>query len=450
MATTHTPPEGADAGRTPWWNRPMTRRQMLRTSAAGALGLAVGAAAARIGWGAETRPAGGGTKAEAGSVQVVPFYGEHQAGITTPQQAHLVLAAYDVLTTRAGELKDLLRAWTEAAARMTQGQPLPASSSLTALPPADTGEALGLPPARLTLTFGFGPGLFRRDGVDRFGLASRRPNTLQDIPPMPREALDPAWCGGDLLIQACADDPQVAFHAVRNLTRAAAGAAAIRWMQRGFLGMPGAGGGDGGGGTAGAAAGSADRNQTPRNLFGFKDGTANRSVLTDAGLRQHVWVGPSDGPAWMRGGTYLAVRHIRMHLEVWDRTSLDDQEQTFGRRKDSGAPFGASDEFDPVDPARLPQDAHVRLARGDGSIQLLRRGYSYVAGIDPKTGLLDAGLCFLSFQRDLQRQFVPVLRRLQEQDALNEYTEHFGSAVFAIPPGTQPGSFVGEGLFGTL
>ncbi|MCL6627334.1 MAG: deferrochelatase/peroxidase EfeB [Alicyclobacillus shizuokensis] len=446
MATIHTPPEGAEPAHTPWWHRPMTRRQMLRTSAAGALGLAVGAAAAHIGWGTATHRSGSGAQVQSDPAQIVPFYGEHQAGIATPQQANLVLPAFDVITTRADDLRDLLRTWTDAAARITQGQPLPADSALPALPPADTGEAMGLPPARLTLTFGFGPGLFRRDGLDRFGLANRKPDTLEDIPPMPRDALDPAWCGGDLLIQACADDPQVAFHAVRNLTRAAAGVAAIRWLQRGFLGMPGSGGGAG----AGGAASGPDRTQTPRNLFGFKDGTANRAVLTDAGLRQHVWVGPSDGPAWMRGGTYLAVRQIRMHLEVWDRTSLDEQERTFGRRKDSGAPFGASDEFDPVDPARLPQDAHVGLARGDGSIQLLRRGYSYVAGIDPKTGLLDAGLSFLSFQRDLRRQFVPVLRRLQEQDALNEYTEHFGSAVFAIPPGTRPGGFVGEGLFGTL
>ncbi|MCL6517238.1 iron uptake transporter deferrochelatase/peroxidase subunit [Alicyclobacillus sp.] len=440
-----TPPTGTNPPG--WWNRRLTRREMLRTSATGALGLVVGAAVSRALW-HPSPPAPAPVMGAGAALDRVPFYGDNQAGIATPQQAHLVLAALDVTTERVSDLRDLLRTWTDQAARMTQGLQLTDDASLAALPPQDTGEAVGLPASRLTVTFGFGPSLFELHGTDRFGLASKRPKALTDIPSMPRDALDPMWCGGDLVVQACADDAQVAFHAVRNLVRTAAGVAAIRWLQRGFLGMPQVPGTMSGGGQRTAAGGASDSTsgQTPRNLFGFKDGTANRAVLTEAGLRQHVWVGPNDAPAWMRGGTYLAIRQIRMHLEVWDRTSLTEQERTFGRHKASGAPFGRQDEFDPVDPAKLPPDSHVRLARGDGSVQILRRGYSYIGGLDPKTGLYDAGLCFLSFQRDPERQFIPLLRRLQEGDLLNEYTTHFGSALFAIPPGTRPGGFIGDTL----
>ena len=247
------------------------------------------------------------------------------------------------------------------------------------------------------------------------------------------DQLDPERSGGDLCVQACADDPQVAFHAVRNLARLGRGHVTMRWCQLGF----------------GRTSTTSRAQSTPRNLMGFKDGTNNIRAEDRDAMEQHVWVGASDSPAWMRGGTYLVARRIGMLIEVWDRASLKDQEETIGRVKDSGAPLGGRREFDPVNPARLPLDAHVRLARpaAGGGERILRRGYSFTDGMDPDLGELDAGLFFISFQRDPHRQFVAIQRRLAPNDALNEYVKHTGSALFAVPPGVRPGGHVADGPF---
>nr|WP_281367818.1 Dyp-type peroxidase [Saccharibacillus deserti] len=165
---------------------------------------------------------------------------------------------------------------------------------------------------------------------------------------------------------------------------------------------------------------------------------------SDAGYDDVVWCG-GDEPAWMRGGSYLAYRKIRMLLEVWDRSSLKDQEDTFGRHKDSGAAYGRSGEFDAVSPAELPADSHVRLAKQDGA-QMHRRAYSYTGGIDARTGNVDAGLLFLSYQRNPDKQFVPMLRLMSRTDKLNEYTSHIASGLFACPGGWKPGEYVGQRL----
>ncbi len=234
-------------------------------------------------------------------------------------------------------------------------------------------------------------------------------------------------------MQACADDPQVAFHAVRNLARIGRGAVAMRWSQLGF----------------GRTSSTSRAQDTPRNLMGFKDGTNNLKLEDARALDEHVWVGPGHEPAWLRGGTYLVARRIRMLIEVWDRASLDDQERTIGRHKASGAPLGARDEFDPVELAgtTIPADAHIRLAAPaeNGGVRILRRGYSFTDGMDDRLGQLDAGLFFISYQNDPQA-FVRLQRRLGEADALNEYIVHTGSALFACPPGARPGSYVGETL----
>jgi deferrochelatase/peroxidase EfeB len=370
----------------------------------------------------------------------VPFHGVHQAGISTPAQDRLLFASFDVEAgvTRA-QLVSLLRAWTRAAERLTAGEPVGNDNTTLLAPPDDTGEAFGLPPSNLTLTFGFGPTLFTSAGTDRFGLAADRPGALADLPAFAGDELEPERSGGDLAVQACADDPQVAFHAVRNLTRMARGTAVLRWNQLGF----------------GRTSSTSTAQQTPRNLMGFKDGTNNLTGEDGALLDRQVWVGSSDGPAWMRGGTYMVTRRIRMLIEVWDRSSLDDQQVTIGRTKLAGAPLGAEAEHDAVDlRARrdgklvIPPDAHIRLAApatNDGA-HLLRRGYSFTDGIHPVTNQLDAGLFFIAFQRDPRRQFVPIQRRLGESDALNEYIRHTGSALFAIPPGVTSGGFVGETL----
>ena len=374
------------------------------------------------------------------AADLVPFRGEHQAGVSTPAQERLQMAAFDLTTDRLQDLVGLLQLWTVEAELMAKGELVgpPATSGLA--PPRDTGEAEGLPPSRLTVTFGFGPTLFEKDGEDRFGLASRRPAALADLPAFAGDELDPSRGGGDLVVQACADDPVVAFHAIRNLARLGRGLVVMRWSQLGF----------------GRTSSTGASQVTPRNLMGFKDGTNNLKREDADGLATNVWVAPADEPAWMRGGTYMVARRIRMLIETWDRASLDDQQQTIGREKDSGAPIGGSAEFDPVDLSAhtatgdpvIPADAHIRLAgpaSNDGE-RILRRGYSFTDGMDPVTGQLDAGLFFICFQRDPRRQFVPIQRRLSRQDALNEYIVHVASGLYAIPPGASPNGYVGETL----
>ena len=401
----------------------LTRRTLLASAAGGGIAAAAGGGFV-LGRDGEPEPA---TTAD----QTVAFHGRHQAGIATPAQDRLHFAAFDVEEgLRADDLRGLLREWSRAAERMTAGRPVGDANHEALAPPQDTGEALGLTPAHLTVTFGLGPSLFDA----RFGLAGQRPPALRDLPALPGDELDRARSGGDLCIQACADDPQVAFHAVRNLARIGRGAVTVRWSQLGF----------------GRTSSTSRAQATPRNLLGFKDGTANLKAEDPSALARHVWVaGDRPGePAWLRDGTYLVARRIRMLIEVWDRASLGDQEQTIGRHKATGAPLGEREVFATLDVGRLPADSHVRLAApstNHGSA-LLRRGYSFTDGLDDRLGQLDAGLFFLSFQRD-PGAFVQVQRRLGSNDALNEYLKHVGSGVWAVPPGARRGGWVGGTVF---
>jgi deferrochelatase/peroxidase EfeB len=418
----------------------LSRRRLLTTIGAGgaAIGLGAGGYALRH----ELRSDSSPEQSEAAAVE--PFYGAHQAGIITPQQHRIQFAAFDVTVDNPRDLMDLLRVWTRSAARMCNGDPAVPEGGGELAPPRDTGEAVGLSAARLTITFGVGPSLFGTPGAgDRFEIATRRPPELADIPPLPGDELDPARSGGDIGVQACADDPQVAFHAIRNLARIGRGRVVLRWMQLGF----------------GRTSSTSNRQETPRNLQGFKDGTNNIKAEDEDLLAEHVWV-PADGPSryeWIRGGTYMVVRRIRMLIEVWDRATLGDQQRTIGRQRGSGAPLGAKDEFDVLDFTAkrsdgtpvIPADAHVRLAAPDinGGAMLLRRGYSFTDTPD-RLGQLDAGLFFVCFQRDPRRQFVTIQRNLGSRDALNEYIRHTGSALFAVPGGIRPGGYVGEPLLG--
>ncbi|MFI5061060.1 MAG: iron uptake transporter deferrochelatase/peroxidase subunit [Actinomycetales bacterium] len=402
---------------------------------AGIVGLGAGVALDRTALGATTC-----------ATATFPFYGEHQSGITTAVQDRLHFAAFDVAAglDRAG-LVELLQDWTIAAARMTQGKPAgkygPASGPVDA-PPDDTGEALDLPPGGLTLTFGFGPTLFRSsDGRDRFGLASRRPSALVDLPRFPGDALLDSLVGGDLCVQACSEDPQVAVHAIRNLSRIAFGRASIRWSQLGF----------------GRTSSTTRGQTTPRNLFGFKDGTANIKAEDGKIVDDQVWASSSDGAAWMAGGSYLVARKIRMVIETWDRQQLGEQERIIGRDKGEGAPLSGGTEFSDPDflalartgGTKIDPDSHVRLAHPstNGGAQLLRRGFNFVDGND-ELGRLDAGLFFIAFQRDPRKQFIPIQQQLARNDAMNEYVKHVGSAIFAVPPGAREGSHIGSALFG--
>jgi deferrochelatase/peroxidase EfeB len=290
----------------------------------------------------------------------------------------------------------------------------------------------------LTVTFGLGPSLFDRDGL---GLAARRPTLLRPIGHLPGDELEPARSGGDLCVQACSNDPQVAFHALRNLARVGRGAVVLRWAQLGF----------------GRTSSTTSTQKTARNLQGFKDGTNNINGDDGDAMRRFVWVGDDEPEQWLRGGTYLIARRIRMLIESWDRVGLGRQEAIIGRFKTSGAPLHGTAENDPVDldlrgtdnQPMIPMDAHIRLAAPatNKNQRILRRGYSYTDGIDAATGQLDAGLFFISYQRDPHAQFAAIQRRLGSNDPLNEYIVHTGSGLFAVPPGAAPGGFVGEGLF---
>jgi deferrochelatase/peroxidase EfeB len=412
----------------------VTRREALSGAALLGLGAGVDHLVASVSSGSSRAVPGA-------SRESVSFYGTHQAGITTPAQDYLYFAAFDITSDAVGELQAMLARWTAAAASLTAGAPYrPSGSEPLDEPPVETGEALGLGPSRLTVTFGFGPSLFRPSGTDRFGIARHRPSELQPLPPLQGESLQAGRSGGDLCVQACADDPQIAFHAVHMLSRIANGTAVLRWAQAGF----------------GRTSSTSRSQQTPRNLMGFKDGTDNIRAEDTSAMTEYVWVHRGDGPTWMVGGSYLIVRRIKILFDVWDATSLEGQQRVIGRDKLTGAPLGEREEYDPVDlnatsdgELLIPENAHIRLAdpENNSGQRILRRGYSYSEGIERGTGEIDAGLFFIAFQRSPRRQFIPLQRRLAASDALNRHTVHTSSAIFACPPGTERGAFIGQGLF---
>jgi len=375
----------------------------------------------------------GGIAAVAGlPVAAEVLSGAHQPGIATPVQDHTYFAAFDVASSKRADLAALFRTWTDAARTLMAG----------AETPGDSLEAAGYAPARLTLTFGVGSSLF---APGRFGLAPLRPEALIDLPHFPGDELDPARSNGDLSVQACADDPQVAFHAVRQLARLAGGIAVLRWTQTGYVSRP-------------------KPNATPRNLMGFKDGTRNVDVTDPAAMAKFVWVG-DEGPVWMRGGSYLVIRRIRMALEHWDNTKLPFQEQTMGRTKADGAPIGGHHEFATPDfkatdadgNYQIAEASHMRLAApemNDG-IKILRRPYSYNDGANItaerwppwREGLeYDAGLLFVAYQRDPRTGFVPIFKRMSRMDMLNQFTTHTGGGMFAVLPGVKAGGYLGKAL----
>ncbi len=372
--------------------------------------------------------------AATGQPGTVDCHGRHQAGIVTPAPPRLELAAFDLVTTRRDQLAELLREWQRGIGHVTRGEELPGLRPKSK-PPADTGEAVGLGAARLTVTIGFGPSLFD----SRFGLAAVRPPALADLPSFPGDEIDPARSGGDLVVQACAESRQVALHAVRTLTRIADGAARVRWCQSGFNEAPA----------------HHSRPQTVRNLLGFKDGTANLDATDAPVMQRNVWAASADGVPWMTNGSYLVFRRVRNHLEQWDASALREQEEVIGRHKASGAPLGSAHEFASVDVERLPKTSHIRLANPRSGSRseaerILRRGYSFHDGVLPATGEADAGLLFLAYQRDPRRQFVPIQLRLAAADALNEYLVHTASGIFAVPPGVRHGDFVGSSLLAAV
>ena len=395
-----------------WFNKKMDRREFLKKAGIGGAGLALGVSGASAFFANQAKE----DKKFADGEEEISFYGEHQAGITTPMQKNIYFVVLDLHTTDRETIIQLFKDWTAYSEKLVDGELVKKDNSNALLPPTDTGETVGLNPYRLTLTFGVSASFLKK-----MGLSDKRPKAFRDLPPFPKEQLKEKYTGGDIVIQACADDEQVAFHAVRNLVRKGRNAITMKWSQSGF-----------------AAIG--DRMSTPRNLFGFKDGTAN--VTKEKDFDKVIWCDSKD---WMQGGSYMAVRRIQMFLETWDRTNLQEQENTFGRYKESGAPFGKKDEFDEVDLDLLPEDSHVRLAKGVDK-PIYRRSYSYSDGIDESTGQFDTGLLFLSFQKDPD-SFVKVLTNLGAQDKMNEYVTHVGSGLFACFGGVKKGEYLGQKLF---
>ncbi|WP_231630510.1 iron uptake transporter deferrochelatase/peroxidase subunit [Streptomyces clavuligerus] len=415
----------------------VSRRRLLGTAGAvGAGGLALGA----VGGAAVRAAALDDTPAELASVgsTTVAFHGEHQPGITTPAQSRGHLVAFD-LAPGAGrkEAAALMRRWSALAAGLMDGQPAGTD---------DTGIALDAGPSSLTLTFGFGRTFF-----DRTGLADRRPAGLDPLPPFSADRLDPRRSNGDLWIQIGADDGLVAFHALREIQRAAADAARVRWQMNGFNRSPGA--------TA--------RPMTARNLMGQVDGT-NNPQPSDPDFDRRIFVPPagagtprggtnSAGGAddWLAGGSYAVVRRIRMLLDDWERLALTRQEEIIGRRKADGAPLTggtettplALDELRPDGQPAIPANAHARISAPEqnGGAAMLRRPFSYHDGIGPD-GTPDAGLLFVCWQADPLRGFVPVQRKLDRGDALSPFIRHEASGLFAVPGGAREGEYVGQRL----
>jgi deferrochelatase/peroxidase EfeB len=379
------------------------------------------------------------------AVESYSLRGTHQPGITTEVQDNLHFASFDITTRSRHELERMLMAWTVAAERMMSGQPAGPVGPVRGRPelaPDDTGEAMDLDTANLSITIGFGPGLFRdRAGRDRFGLANRQPEALRPLPRFPLDTLTPGASGGDLCVQACADDPQIAVHAVRNLTRIGFGTVGMRWSQHGF----------------GRSSSTTREQTTPRNLMGFKDGTANiRADETDE-LDKHVWVAADDdrSASWLAGGSYLVTRRAMITVELWDRQKLRDQEEFIGRTKGKGAPLTGRKEFDEPNframaggEVAIPEDAHVRVVHPThhGGARILRRGYNIADGTND-IGRMNAGLFFIGFVRNPGTQFVPIQMAMSRKDILMEYLRFTQSSVFAVPPGIAEGQFVGQELF---
>ncbi|ARJ51158.1 iron uptake transporter deferrochelatase/peroxidase subunit [Staphylococcus lutrae] len=350
------------------------------------------------------------------------FYGKVQPGITTPPQKNIHLAVLDLKNKDTTVIRKMFKSWTQSALNMMQGKAIGKATSNTLLPPVDTGEALDLDANKLTLTFGVS-----RNFLQQLGLKSKIPHSFKDLPHFPNDQLDKAITGGDIFIQACADDPQVAFHAIHNLIRPYLDVVQVKWSETGFI--------------------SGKGKETPRNLMAFKDGTQN--PRDTKGYKNYVFL--DDG--WAKYGTYCVLRKIQIHIETWDRTALEEQEATFGRHRASGAPLGKKNEFDDMDLSAkdaqgadvIPKDAHTRLAK-EANTEILRRAYNYMRGTDNKTGNYDAGLLFISFQKHPQ-QFIDIQNSLGSKDKLNEYITHRGSGLFLILPGVKKGGYLGEALF---
>ncbi|WP_230351859.1 iron uptake transporter deferrochelatase/peroxidase subunit [Lelliottia sp. WAP21] len=415
-----------------------SRRRLLKGVGAlgGALALAGGCPVAH----AAKPQSAPGTLSPNARMETQPFYGEHQAGILTPQQAAMMVVAFDSLASDRAELERLFRLLTQRIVFLTTGGPAPDTPN-PRMPPMDSG-ILGsyISPDNLTVTLSVGESLFDA----RYGLEKQKPKTLQKMTRFPNDSLDAALCHGDILLQICANTQDTVIHTLRDIIKHTPDLLSVRWKREGFI--------------SDHAARSQGK-ETPVNLLGFKDGTANPDSRDAALMKNVVWTTAEQGePAWTLGGTYQAVRIIQFHVEFWDRTPLKEQQTIFGRDKQSGAPLGMKHEHDVPDYASDPDgetialDSHIRLANPrtpeTQSSLMMRRGYSYSLGVT-NSGQLDMGLLFVCYQHDLEKGFLTVQKRLNGE-ALEEYVKPIGGGYFFAVPGVRkPGDFLAQGLFET-
>ncbi|WP_370457876.1 Dyp-type peroxidase [Actinoplanes sp. OR16] len=380
----------------------MSRRSLLAGGAVAGMGVA---GLGVVGSGAPAYAEGNVGAASVG------FHGPRQAGIAEDPPAHASFVAFTLAKgTDRTALGRMLRLLSDDASRLTRG--------VSAL--GDTDGTLAVLPARLTVTFGFGPGLYRAAGL---------PSPVADLPSFRIDRLQDRWSGGDLLLQICADDPLTVAHCQRMMIKDGRPFGTVRWVQQGFRRSPGV----------------QAPEHTQRNVLGQLDGTANPR---GAEIEPAVW-NPD-------GSTTLVVRRIRAEIEAWDKLSVADKENAAGRRMATGAPLSGVNEHDEPDFAAMdehglpamPDFSHVTRARtGDPRQKILRRPYNY-DGVPDARGIPDAGLIFASYQRDVVEQYLPIQRRLAEKDLLNEWITPIGSAVFAVPPGCAEGGWIGERLLG--
>ncbi|ASQ49076.1 peroxidase [Leptotrichia sp. oral taxon 498] len=390
-----------------WFDKKISRRDFLKKAGMVGAGAAIGASGA----GAIFANMFSGKANQVVGNEEISFYGEHQSGIATPVQKNVYFAVLDLHSTDKEEIKQMFKDWTDYSEKLMKGELVAPELANHLVPPIDTGETVGLNPYRLTITFGISPSF-----LDKLKLDNKKMEEFKDLPHFPRDQIKDKYKGGDICIQACADDAQVAFHAVRNLVRKGRALITLKWTQAGFLPI--------GNGT-----------ENPKNNNDFKN---------------VVWY---DKNNWLKNGTFLIVRRIQMHLETWDRTNLQEQENTFGRYKESGAPFGETDEFATIDINKkgpdgkpvLPIDSHVYLAK-KADVKIARRAFSYSNGIDEVSGQFDAGLLFICFQKHPD-QFIKIQNSLGNDDKLNEYITHVGTGIFACFGGIKKGEYIGQKLF---
>jgi deferrochelatase/peroxidase EfeB len=407
------------------------RRFLLSLGAAGAAGVTGFSGVA----GAQETESPGALVGREGLLDQIPFDGVHQAGILDAAQPQATFVALDSLAT---DRRSLILALQQLSVRIreltTGGATFEAPIDD---PPIDSG-ILGpvVTPDSLSVTVAIGASLFD----ERYGLAARRPVHLVEMPRFPNDVVDPAISGGDLLLQICAHQRDTVVHAFRELLRVLHGSFQVRWTLDGFQG---------------AQRGPTSANSS-RNLFAFRDGTANPDTQDGSLMSSLVWVGSRDEPPWSLGGTYQIVRIIRMHVEFWDRVGLREQQTMIGRVRDTGAPLGGTDEFQdpdyPADPAgsRIPLNAHIRLANprtpATADQRILRRGFNYHRGMD-QAGTLDEGLIFCAFNQDPTRQFATIQNRLAAEPMI-DYITPVGGGYFFAPRGTGGRyGWIGEPLF---